>query len=489
MALSSIEHYLSYHLRVLLPQVLSSKSSHNIAYIFALFAAITSGFVSLISLYAQPWQEHLSYSSWQINMIVTVINMGMYLTPPILGIIADIHGPITLSLSSVLGFIPSYAYLAYTFHRDHSFTNESDESFTPTLVCFFIIGVATSGLYFSALITCAKLFPGTKLLSISIPTTCYGLSSLIGSQFLRVKYFHPVDYPYLDLGRVFKAFAWIYTVIGVMIWIATSKVAQIQHEADIMEEQDRMAEPSDNDVENHYDDNEQSRLLHATHTQQMTLMKVFRDPVLYIFGATIFCALGPLEMFIANMGSLTNVLAGGHEPAMSSALLSIYALTSTLTRLGTGLTVDYFNKRQLSVKWILLLFLVVGLVTQGKIYMLSMSSLDHSHMVTINRKLFYIGIMQGIAYGGLFTIYPTITLMVWGEKMFGTAYGTLMIAPALGSALSCLIYADVYDSECANSTTRSCIAPVYETTALEFCAAILLTVVVTVLWRKRRTHI
>lgn len=480
MALSNLEHYLSYHLRVLLPQVLSSKTSHRMAYVFALFAAITSGFVSLISLYAQPWQEHLSYSSWQINMIVTVINMGMYLTPPILGIVADAHGPITLSLTSILGFVPSYAYLARTFNRDVNYISEDEDgSFTPTLISFFIIGIATSGLFFSSLITCAKLFPNTKLLSISIPTTSYGLSSLIGSQFLRLKYFHPVDYPYLDLGRVFKAFAWIYTIIGVMVWIATSKVAMIE----------------DDKHKNNGDDNEETRLLSENNSvhnhQHKSLWKVLRDPVLYVFGITIFLALGPLEMFIANMGSLTNVIVGGHEPQLSSALLSVYAFTSTITRLTTGIVTDYFNKKHISVEWILLFFLAIGLITQAKIYLLSVSSTGrHGDAREVSNDLFSVGIMQGIAYGGLFTIYPTLTLMVWGEKLFGTAYGTLMIAPALGSALSCMIYANIYDNKCSSETSQgSCIAPVYETTALQFLIAIILSVVVTMAWRRRRIQL
>ncbi|KAL3229580.1 putative transporter MCH1 [Nakaseomyces bracarensis] len=474
MALSNIEHYLSYHLRILLPQVLSSNTSHRMAYVFALFAAITSGFVSLISLYAQPWQEHLSYTSWQINMIVTIINMGMYLTPPILGIVADAHGPITLSLTSIVGFVPSYAYLARTFNRDERLITEDDGSFTPTLISFFIIGVATSGLFFSALITCAKLFPNTKLLSISIPTTCYGLSSLIGSQFLRMKYFHPIDYPYLDLGRVFKAFAWIYAVIGIMVWIATSKVAMIEDDADRTEE------------------TEESRLLSENNSshQHKNLWKVLSDPILYVFGMTIFLALGPLEMFIANMGSLTNVIAG-HEPQLSSALLSVYAFTSTITRLTTGLITDYFNKKQISVKWILLFFLAIGLITQGKIYLLSVTSSGrHGDTREVSNDLFSVGIMQGIAYGGLFTIYPTLTLMVWGDKLFGTAYGTLMIAPALGSALSCMIYANIYDTKCASESAQgSCIAPVYESTALQFLIAIILTIIVTIAWRRRRIRL
>lgn len=107
MALSKVEHYLSYHTRLLLPHVLSLKSSHRIAYIFSLLSAVSAGFITLISLYSQPWQNHLNYSSWQINTIASMTNLGMYLTPPILGMIADSHGPITLSLLSIIGLYPA----------------------------------------------------------------------------------------------------------------------------------------------------------------------------------------------------------------------------------------------------------------------------------------------------------------------------------------------------------------------------------------------
>ena len=66
---------------------------------------------------------------------------------------------------------------------------------------FCFIGLATSSLYFSSLITCARICPDHKGLAISLPITCYGLSALLGAQILKLPYFHRHDV--LDLEVVF----------------------------------------------------------------------------------------------------------------------------------------------------------------------------------------------------------------------------------------------------------------------------------------------
>ncbi|CAI4037849.1 hypothetical protein SMKI_04G1830 [Saccharomyces mikatae IFO 1815] len=475
MPLSKVEHYLSYHTRLLLPHVLSPQASHRIAYIFSLLSAVSAGFITLISLYSQPWQKRLNYSSWQINTIASMTNLGMYLTPPILGMIADSHGPITLSLLAIIGFIPSYSYLAYVFnHPELSNEGNGDSSFNLSIICFTFIGISTSALYFSALLTCTKLYPRTKLLSISLPTTCYGISSVVGSQLLRIKWFwsynahFPSSDTGLNLGRVFQTFAWVYVVIGLLAWIATS-VVSLLHFNEELDNQKLL----DDQI-----DVEQSPLLEErTHVEEnfsQTIFRIFSDPVTYILAMSILLSLGPLEMFIANMGSLTNLLVQIDAPALSTELLSTYALSSTFTRLLTGLVADFFAKKRISIKWILLTFLSLGVCAQLFLLKLASSASSWGLVPT--------GSLIGIIYGGLFTIYPTLVLLVWGERSFGTVYGSLLIAPAIGSMIFCMLYAKVYDSRCMNDSgdlrESSCISIVYKYSSVAFIASVVLSAIV-----------
>ncbi|CAI4057649.1 hypothetical protein SKDZ_04G1850 [Saccharomyces kudriavzevii ZP591] len=483
MALSKVEHYLSYHTRLLLPHVLSHQSSHRIAYIFSLLSAVSAGFITLISLYSQPWQNHLNYSSWQINTIASMTNLGMYLTPPILGMIADSHGPITLSLLAIVGFIPSYSYLAYVFnHPELSLEGNGDSSFNLSIICFTFIGISTSALYFSALLTCTKLYPRTKLLSISLPTTCYGISSVVGSQLLRIKWFWSYSTHSssssngLNLGRVFQTFAWVYVVIGLLAWIATSVVSLLHFN----EEQTNQKRLDD------HTDVEQSPLLeqdnHAQERFAETMLRIFSDPVTYILAVSILLSLGPLEMFIANMGSLTNLLVQVDAPALSTKLLSTYALSSTFTRLLTGIVADLFAKKRISIKWILLAFLSLGVCAQ--LFLLRLTSSVSSW------GLVPTGSLVGIIYGGLFTVYPTLVLLVWGERSFGTVYGSLLIAPAIGSTIFCMLYAKVYDSRCMTGSgdlrKSSCISIVYKYSSIAFVASIVLSAAV--FWKLKRKN-
>lgn len=507
MALSTVEHYLSYYLRVLLPHFLSPKTSHKLAYIFSLFSAITSGFIALISLYSFPWQVKLHYTSTQINVISSIANLGAYLTPPILGVIADLHGPITLSCLAILGFIPSYSYLAYSFNNPEFATLKS--SFAGSVFCFFVIGISTSALYFSALLTCTKLYPQRKVLSISLPTTCIGISSLIGSQVLKLETFWVYDpikgVKYLNLYKVFKGLSWLYVVIGISAWIATGTVSMIQFN-ESLKSQNLEEEVIDSSLNGSVEDilqNETTGLLRPSKSslsissamlsaqenhKESDLMRimhksVFHDPTLYLFGVTMFLSLGPLEMFITDMGSLSNVLLGDRASSyenLSSTLISIFAISSTVTRLIVGLISDCLIFHKKSLKLILLPLLSLTLFSQ--LLIVSYSTWWPISKELNESNILILGLIFGCVYGGLFTIYPTIVLTIWGQASFGSAYGSLMIAPALGATLSCLQYAHVYDTRCVKNAINSCIVGVYYFGTFQLITSLIITILILRSW-------
>ena len=202
----------------------------------------------------------------------------------------------------------------------------------------------------------------------------------------------------------------------------------------------------------------------------------------YLFGISMLLSLGPLEMFVTNMSSLSNLIIKRNIVSLSSELLSIYAISSTLSRLSTGLLVDFLTARKISLKWILMTLLSLGFIAQ-----LLILNLTNPSRLADTKDILWTGILFGIIYGGLFTIYPTIILIVYGEALFGTAYGSLLIPTAVGSILSCMSYAKTYDSRChQEGATTTCINPVYYLTSTQLVLSMGVTLIVFFAWKRRR---
>ncbi|CAR22874.1 putative transporter MCH1 [Lachancea thermotolerans] len=457
MTLSTVEHWLTFHVRSCLKSKFHITTLRKVAFVIALISCVASGLVTIISLFTEPWRQHKHFTSLQINLISSAVNLGGYLTPPLLGILSDSHGPVILSWMAVLGFVPSYAYSSYAF--DHPGAH-----FAFTLVAFAAIGVATSALFFSGLLTCAKLYPRYKFLSISCPTTFYGLSSLLASEVLKHPWFSRT-YDHLDLGRVFRSFAWFYAVVGTLTWVSTSIVAMLKEPVEQEEHEPLL--PTDSRVPPAQDYVERMR-------------RFVRDPSAYLMMLAFFLTIGALEMFLANMGSLAALVAPNNRD-IQARVLSYYALCSTLTRLCVGLLADFFTKYNLSRMWILYGMLLIGLISQILVPNIGRSKA----LVTLSSAL------SGTAYGGLFTIFPTLTLSVWGDAVFGTAYGCFMVAPAIGSTVYGIVYARIYDTQCSvENPSSTCIRPAFYVTSISFFVALLTSITIYVgFWKRRAVEI
>ncbi|CCF59346.1 hypothetical protein KAFR_0G03140 [Kazachstania africana CBS 2517] len=484
MALSSIERRLSYHVRHLLPKLLSTKSSHFLAYILSLLSLLTAGFITIISLYAHSWQSVLHYSSWQINIIASTTNLGLYLTPPILGIIADSHGPITLSCLSVLGFVPSYSYISHVFHS----RNDSTFAFHASLASFFCIGVSTSCLYFSALLTCTKLYPSKKLLSVSLPTTAFGVSSFLGSQLIKVPWFWTSNSDstrYLNLARIFRFFAILYIIVGLLAWIATGVVSLLTHiESDYIQhhqEADPLLQDSSVSISSISVSSKTSDTNDTKETNSS--LHLFKNPVLLILLVSMIFSLGPLEMFAVDMSTISTILVPS-QATPTTTLLPVYALSSVVSRLLTGVIMDFQTRRGYRQKHILFLYLACSLFLHLLLFIVT--STDSSISIYF---LYFIGSMFGIVNGGLYTIYPILTLIIYKNRHFGKIFGFLMISPAVGTLLSCLQFAKTFDSNCANDGSSICIKSVYEIGLLQNICAFGLSWLVYNYWSKRNSQI
>lgn len=224
-------------------------------------------------------------------------------------------------------------------------------------------------------------------------------------------------------------------------------------------------------------------------SHQVKYRNFLKDHSAYFFLAAFFLCVGPLEMYINNMGSLViliNKLATLQNPtttsessatAMSmleliqphnlsvqgksisiSTQVSYHAFFSTAIRLLVGALSDYlalqsprklFFKNGLCRVWLLLIVLVIGIIGQLLIALVlySFKNSDTAGSVSGNVNVLFdaISSLAGLSYGGIFTIYPSVIASIWGVEILGSTWGSYMVAPAFSSLLFGIIYAKIYD--------------------------------------------
>jgi MFS family permease len=111
--------------------------------------------------------------------------------------------------------------------------------------------------------------------------------------------------------------------------------------------------------------------------------------------------------------------------------ISLLSLSSTLSRLISGLLSDYLSShtRRHPLSRIPLL-LLLSLVHVTALLLLGYASVEWL------REWFAVGsLMVGIGYGGIFTLAPTVVSVVWGIGGFGRNWGILTFSPGKPPAL------------------------------------------------------
>ncbi|RCK64470.1 putative transporter MCH1 [Candida viswanathii] len=349
-------HHVSHSIKKYLSQHIALENLKKLAFIFSLLSCLVAGSILLFTLYTASFHDLLGLSYLQINSIASLSALGMYFCLPVLGYLADSYGPALLSLFLIWFFCPSYFVNSYLV----SMKVTSIYGYCITFCC---IGLATSSLYFSSLITCARIYPDHKGLAISLPITCYGLSALIGAQLLKLQCFHKDGY--LDLK-----------------WFPAGVVVQYRGPEDV----------ESTDEELPLLELTPSRSLEPPNHHQR-FIRFLKDPSAWILLVSLVLNIGPMESYQNNLSS---ILKHSNHADLSNQV-SIMAASSTAARLVLGVLSDYLAKYICRV-WLLLFIIVVGIAGQ-----LTETS----------------AILNGASYGGMFTLYPTIVASIWGIDIMG----------------------------------------------------------------------
>ncbi|KAI5963408.1 MCH1 [Candida theae] len=447
---------ISYSIKSYLSQHISTTNLRVAAFAVALFSCLVSGSILLFTLFGPSFHNVLGLSYLEINWIASLSAGGMYLCLPALGYLSDCYGPSILSFLSVWFFVPSYAFNSYLVGIGCN---------KLALYCgtFCLIGLATSSLYFSSLLTCAKIFPKHKGLAISLPVTCYGLSALIGSQLLKLNYFRLIyksDGDILDLAKVFRFFAWLYAIVGVLSFVSSSIVLV---EQDVIFDLDETAvdDATTPLLQDDLTPQRSSRSVDPPNHKKRFIL-FLRDVSAWVLLISLILNIGPMESYQNNLSSIVAILEPVDLKSNLSDKVSVLATSSTIARLVFGGLTDVLESKGYSSIPLLLTSVCCGIGGQW-----------------LNNV-----VLNGISYGGMFTIYPTLVASVWGIDIMGSTWGSFMVAPAMGSIIFSLFYGKVADAG-QNGNDVGRLQIYFKATSFSLFVSYVLILSAYRIWRKR----
>lgn len=420
------------------------------AFLLALVCCACANSMALFSMFAPGFQHSLGFSLFQINSISIASALGMYLPVPLLGMIADRLGPGNLGIISIALFTPPYLIASYIAALPPA---EAANYYHALAACFACIGTATSSLYFSGVITCAKMMPKSPGLAISAPVAAFGLSSLWQSQVLQALFQN--EQGDLSLPLSFRFFAVLYLLTGTLAYLGSSVIGQLgcrtaaeselplqQPEQVLSDDASQKLALIDHIEDTSYDSlaNSEDDLIYKRHEN---VGQFLMDKTVWLmFGAFVLTS-GPLEMFLNNMGMVINTVPDGPTVAANVSLFSAF---STLARLSSGVVSDLVQTK-VSRPAILVFMLLVTALLNFLMATGVFTVLDHG-------RYFYLASSAiGFAYGSIYTLTPTIVACTWGVENLGTHWGIFITAPALGSTAYGSLFAKVYDMACQRIVT------------------------------------
>ncbi|GAB1735953.1 hypothetical protein NU219Hw_g5286t1 [Hortaea werneckii] len=214
------------------------------------------------------------------------------------------------------------------------------------------------------------------------------------------------------------------------------------------------------------------------------------DKTMWWLAAGFFLVTGPGEAFINNLGTIIGTLyppptslSDGPPPKMTTAAthVSIVAITSTIARILTGTLTDILapsaprhqhrrgpNSLQNSTTSLshpsdpaplptttsngFHLSRITFLITFSLIMSLGQLLLATGLLQNHGDLFWLVSASIGAGYGAVFSLTPIIVSVVWGVENFGTNWGIVATAPAIGATVWGLVYSAVYQGAANHAT-------------------------------------
>lgn len=464
---------------------------------------MAAGSLTAFSLWTPTLLSKFGFSQTNITSVFVAAEIGTYLPVTIIGLLCDrwsrrgvsVLGGALLGAGYIVACISLTAASASNQSSDdehfvvHLIDSSHEERKTRWLLmtaAFAVIGCGTSCLYLSSLTTCVLNFGGGRhkwgSAALASPIAAFGLGGACTSVMVDIA-FMDQDSGMVELTLVWTSLAIILGIVGLLGGWALRVVEEgleVPHDAVIYDCPD--------DAPNYLPTvDEESCLLPQTQVpisiideseKSSSLSTFLFDHTAWLFILGFMCTSGPGECYINSLGTLIYSILNPHQDmhllvtsaASPGTQVRILSITSTLTRLASGVLVDLmcppissqpcvtipctqppiYSRYHFKVSRVSLLLLLSAFCALG--YLALASGLVQSNPSTIG---IVTGIV-GIGYGSLFTLAPIVASSVWGMHDFGRNWGIIEIAPAVGAGVWGLVYSWVYEHAKDNDGSGLC---------------------------------
>jgi MFS family permease len=389
------------------------------------------------SIYAPQIKSRLDYTQEKIDSIGTIGYLGIATTGVITGYFYDIFGPRLAALLGASCLFGGY-FLMWLSVSGFILNNY-------ILLGFFfaIAGMGNRAAYTAALATNVKNFDhkhSGKVVGVLV--ALFGLSAAIFTQiydlFFKPQVLHFLLFLSIALGGL--------TVICTpALGFTTETKNRLQQQKD----DEAIKRAKGKEVPINYAPVEE--LEGQTETKPLVALKIARgtdlnplqaalklDFWLLVIIASI--GIGTAQEVVTNLGSI--VISLGEKDGTQDVLVIIFSVIDTISRASIGFLSDRL------AKWIVRpVFLVLSLGLLG---------ISQIIFAVGNYTWLFVGIiLLGWAFGGIFSVVPTMTQDLWGTKYFGTNFSTVLLFPGFSSYLLASVMAGkIYDEFYGTNTQR-----------------------------------
>lgn len=389
-------------------------------------------------------------------------------------------------------------FVLSTYSSEH----KAPEAAIRWLVLFnFLAGLGTVSSYFGFLFASSRNFPRATGLATGLPLSIFGLSPLFLSN-IASTFFLDSATGLLDSTRFLIFLAVLLCLVnlggsmGLRVWLRQEEKRKDTVTA-------ITSEPTTTDEDEVVDEN--TPLVPAPQPAEgelhQPLPHLLTDPQFWSFILIIAITTGACEMVMGSIGTIVQALMpdlqgqvpmtavtvltsqGSPSNSLSVRQLHVQLISAfnTVSRIGSGLLADRITAppsagaRRLSR----LIFVTVSAAVLGMAFAWTALGLRSE------KSLWVLSVATGAGYGTVFTVSPTITASVWGNRNLGRNWGIISYAPLIGTPILTFLYTAISKRVGGEKTCvgTPCFSPTFEACAILSCFAAIVSLVLTRRWR------
>ncbi|KAF8939678.1 hypothetical protein BGZ47_008082 [Haplosporangium gracile] len=462
----------------------ATTSARTASFLAACAVALVSGTPYLYSTYANQLTTKLALTALQSNVVAAGVHYGLFLSGPLFGRLVDSKGPRTVGLLSAALLVAGYSGLSLTYSGAFS-----SFGFFTSFLFLILVGMGSQAGYMTSVSTNAHNFQSARGVAMGVPIAGFGLSALLFAQISNHWY---KDDTQAFLFLIAKAIGSTILISVIFLKVFPSEdleppkdqESSVAHIAGSSSSSSSSSLDDDNDITEEEEEHrrrtsESERLITSKHAasrdhssslavgpKSLSGFKLFRTThQAQMLMLAILLLSGPGLMYITNAGSVVRSIYRDRtddpsKPPTDEDLIrlqqlqnfhvSLISLMSCVGRISVGMMSD-LGKRGSGKWW--------GISRVGFLlyagFCVWLGQTFGSHVQDIE-DLGRVSLLVGLGYGSVFGVAPTIVSEWFGVSNFGTNWGWISIAPAIGGQVFNLIFGWLYDLEAVREHTLEC---------------------------------